>query len=95
LAAPPLGDGPACLRVPRGVGAGVRALDRDAAVGLLSRSATPLERVAFLAGVGTGGWALRAFARDAAVGANSPDDGVLDLTGAGEVAGCWGVGVWV
>jgi hypothetical protein len=44
---------------------------------LLKRSAALLLRVAFLTGVGTGGAALRALARDAAVGANKPDEGVF------------------
>lgn len=58
---------------------GVRALDNDAAVGLLSLSAASLLRVTFLTGGGGGGGALRERASDAAVGANRPKDGVLGL----------------
>lgn len=44
---------------------------------MLKRSAALLLRVALLTGVGNGGAALRALARDAAVGANRPDEGVF------------------
>jgi hypothetical protein len=57
----------------------VRALDNDAAVGLLSLSAASLLRVTFLTGGGGGGGALRERARDAAVGAKRPEDGVFGL----------------
>jgi hypothetical protein len=50
------------------------AFDKLAAVGLLSRSATSDESTAFFTGNGGTSGALRAFARDAAVGANRPDD---------------------
>jgi hypothetical protein len=50
----------------------------DAAVGLLKRSAALLLKVALLTGVGTGGAGLRPLARDAAVGANKPDEGVFE-----------------
>lgn len=56
---------------------GLRTFEIDAAVGLLNRSAALLLRVAFLTGVGNGGAALRDLAKDAAVGANKPDEGVL------------------
>ena len=56
---------------------GLRTFEIDAAVGLLKRSAAVPLKVALLAGVGNGGAALRALARDAAVGANRPDEGVL------------------
>ena len=69
-----------------GAGAGVLALLRLAAVGLLSRSNTPVLDVAFLTGVGTGDWALRARASEAAVGANRPEDGVFGRADAGVVA---------
>lgn len=62
-----------------GTGAGVRALDNDAAVGLLSLSAASLLKVIFLTGGGGGGGALRERASDAAVGANRPEDGVFGL----------------
>lgn len=61
----------------------MRALDNDAAVGLLSLSAASLLRVTFLTGGGGGGGALRDRARDAAVGAKRPEDGVFGL------ATCW------
>lgn len=54
---------------PLAAGTGSRTLELDAAVGLLKRSAALLLNVTFLTGVGTGGCALRARARDAAVGA--------------------------
>jgi hypothetical protein len=57
----------------------VRAFEAEAAVGLLRRSATLLESVTFLVGGGGGGCAFRAFARDAAVGANRPEAGVFGL----------------
>jgi len=57
----------------------VRALDNDAAVGLLSLSAASLLRVIFLTGGGGGGGALRERASDAAVGANRPEEGVFGL----------------
>lgn len=60
---------------------GRRTFEIDAAVGLLKRSAALLLRVAFLTGVGTGGAAFRALARDAAVGANKPDEGVFERGG--------------
>lgn len=63
-----------------GTGAvGARALDSDAAVGLLSLSAASLLRVTFLTGGGGGGGALRERASDEAVGANKPKDGVFGL----------------
>lgn len=71
------------------IGIGERALDRDAAVGLLSLSAALALSVAFLTGVGFASGALRALASDAAVGANRWDgvlgrdvvEGVLGLAG--------------
>lgn len=73
------------------IGIGERALDREAAVGLLSLSAALALRVAFLTGVGFASGALRALASDAAVGANKWD-GVL---GRDVVEGVLGlVGVW-
>lgn len=55
----------------------MRTFEMEAAVGLLRRSAALVLKVAFLIGVGTAGAAaFRAFARDAAVGANRPE-GVL------------------
>lgn len=69
--------------------AGERALDKEAAVGLLRRSATLLLNVDFLAGGGTSGALLRDRARDAAVGAYSPEDGVFGrVTGVGVLARC-------
>ena len=56
---------------------GKRDLDKDAAVGLLSRSAAAALRVTFLVGVGSCGSAFRARAREAAVGAKRPEAGVL------------------
>ena len=58
--------------------AGVAFAERasDAAVGLFRRSAELLLKVTFRTGGGNSGAALRAFAREAAVGANKPD-GVL------------------
>lgn len=56
---------------------GARALDKDAAVGLLSRSAAAALKTTFLVGVGICGWALRERAREAAVGAKRPVAGVL------------------
>lgn len=53
---------------------GVRTFEIEAAVGLLKRSAEVLLKVTFLTGEGTGGAALRIFAREAAVGAKSPED---------------------
>lgn len=71
-----------------GTGAGERALDIEAAVGLLRRSAALLLKVTFFVGVGSCGWAFRALASDAAVGADKPegvfgrlDDGVLGREG--------------
>lgn len=55
----------------------MRAFDMDAAVGLLNRSAALLLSVAFFTGGGAGGNALRERARDAAVGANNPEEGVF------------------
>ena len=68
-----------------GEGVGVRALDREAAVGLLSRSATALLNVVFFVGVGGKGGAFLDFAKDAAVGANRPEGvfGRLAVVGAG------------
>lgn len=59
--------------------AGARALDAEAAVGLANRSAELLLNVAFLTGVGNGMPAARDRAKDAAVGANRPEDGVFGL----------------
>lgn len=52
-------------------GAGVLVFDAEAAVGLesLSRAAFALDMDVFRVGVGTGGFAALALARDAAVGA--------------------------
>lgn len=76
--APPRAGEPVVLPpLEEGAGAGSRTLEIDAAVGLLKRSAALLLSVAFLTGVGTGGCALRARARDAAVGANRPVEGVF------------------
>ena len=60
-------------------GAGpVLTLESEAAVGLLRRSiASPLI-VVFLARGSNGGRAFRAFASEAAVGANKPADGVFE-----------------
>lgn len=58
---------------------GARAFDNDAAVGLLSLSVALLLNVAFFTGGGSGGWAIRERAREAAVGAKSPLEGVLGL----------------
>lgn len=58
---------------------GVLAFERLAAVGLLSLSATSGPRLSRLAGVGTGEGALRDRASEAAVGANRPVDGVLEM----------------
>lgn len=58
--------------------AGSRAFDKEAAVGLLSRSMELLLKADFLVGVEAGRGALRDRARDAAVGAKSPVDGVFD-----------------
>ena len=66
--------------------AGGRALDKEAAVGLLSRSMELLLRVDFLVGVGAGSGALRDRARDAAVGAKRPEDGVFDRLEVGVLA---------
>lgn len=49
----------------------------DAAVGLLNRSAALLLSVAFFTGGGAGEGTLRERARDAAVGANKPEEGVF------------------
>lgn len=68
------------------VAIGTRALELEAAVGLLKRAAASLLRVAFLVGVGTGGW-LRAFARDAAVGVNIPEDVLVREVDDGVVVG--------
>jgi hypothetical protein len=65
------------MRIGLAAGAGVRAFDMDAAVGLLKRSAELLLKVAFFTGGGAGGRALRERARDAAVGANKPVEGVF------------------
>jgi len=63
----------------------------DAAVGLLRRSAALLLRVAFFTGGGAGGRALRERARDAAVGANRPEEGVFGRdTLFGRAAGVFG-----
>lgn len=56
-----------------------RALDKEAAVGLLSLSVAALLSVTFRVGAGGWGGPVRALARDAAVGANKPEDGVLGL----------------
>jgi len=61
-----LGEGAA------GAGAIDFALEREAAVGLLSRSIASLLRVVFFTGRGGIGGVLRALASDAAVGANKP-----------------------
>ena len=66
--------------------AGSRAFDKEAAVGLLSRSMELLLKADFLVGVGAGRGALRDRARDAAVGAKSPVDGVFDRLEAGDLA---------
>lgn len=55
----------------------MRAFDIDAAVGLLNRSAALLLSVAFFTGGGAGRGTLRERARDAAVGANKPKEGVF------------------
>jgi hypothetical protein len=54
-----------------------RILDKDAAVGLLKRSAALLLSEVFLTGGGGWGGAFRDLAREAAVGAYRPDDGVF------------------
>lgn len=64
----------------------MRALDNEAAVGLLSLSAASLLKVTFFTGGGGGGGALRERASDAAVGAKRPEDGVFGL-----VIACCGV----
>lgn len=71
---------------------GTRALESDAAVGLLSRSAAALLNVAFFVGV-LGGGAFRALAKEAAVGAKSPEEGVLGRVEVGVFARVEGVGV--
>ena len=58
------------------IGAAERVLDSDAAVGLLRRSAELLPEATFFMGAGACG-ALRDRAREAAVGAYNPEDGVL------------------
>jgi len=70
----------------------------DAAVGLLKRSAEVLLSATFFVGVGSCGAALRALAREAAVGANKPDgvlgralEGVLGRAAADAVLGRDGV----
>ena len=76
-----------------GAGAEDFALEREAAVGLLSRSIASLLKVVFFTGRGGIGGALRAFASDAAVGANKP----LEREGVGVFlpdsarTGVWGV----
>ena len=68
-------------------GAAERDFDRLAAVGLLSLSATSVERDCFLIGGGGGtSGAFRALAREAAVGANKPLAGVFT----GVLAGVFG-----
>lgn len=79
-AVPLAGVGPLAADPPLvAVGDGARALAllKLAAVGLLSRSNTPVLDAAFFTGVGAGDCALRALAREAAVGANSPEEGVF------------------
>lgn len=71
--APPRAAGFAVPLAGGGAELGVRALDNEAAVGLLRRSATALLNVVFFVGVGGGGTAVLAFAKDAAVGAKRPD----------------------
>ena len=56
---------------------GVRIRDRDAAVGLLRRSAALLLMTTFFGGVEGFGCALRILAKDAAVGADRPVEGVF------------------
>lgn len=65
---------------------GERAFDNDAAVGLLSLSAELTLKVDFFAGVGSSGWALRDLAKDAAVGANNPVEGVFGRFVGGDLA---------
>lgn len=64
---------------------------------MLRRSAAPLLNVAFLIGVGTAGTALRAFARDAAVGANKPDpaEGVFGREVPAVKPGVFGRDIWL
>ena len=62
---------------PGGDATGVRIRDNDAAVGLLRRSAALLLTTAFLGGVEGFGCALRILAKDAAVGADRPVEGVF------------------
>lgn len=76
-------------------GGGLRALEREEAVGLLKRSAAELLSVTLRIGVGASAEALRAFANDAAVGANKLDEGVFALAGIAWEAGVLeGVGVF-
>lgn len=79
-----LATGPPLATV--GTGAEALALLKLAAVGLLSRSITPEFDAAFLAGVGRDDCVLRALAREAAVGANSPEEGVFGRAAAVGVA---------
>ena len=65
------------VRIGVAVGARVRAFDMDAAVGLLNRSVAVLLNAVFFTAGGRGGRALRERARDAAVGANRPEEGVF------------------
>lgn len=73
----------------RGAGAGAAAaeiLALDAAVGLLRRSIELLLIVGFFEGVGIWGAAFRDRARDAAVGANKPVEGVFGRADVGVLA---------
>lgn len=65
------------VRIGLAIGGRARAFDMDAAVGLLNRSAALLLSVVFFTGGGAGGGALRERAREAAVGANKPEEGVF------------------
>lgn len=70
------------VRIGLAAGGGARAFDIDAAVGLLNRSAALLLSVVFFTGGGAGVGTLRERARDAAVGANKPEEGVFGRDGA-------------
>jgi hypothetical protein len=59
----------------------ITALATEEAVGLLRRSAVELASDAFFVGVGSAGAELRERARDDAVGAYRPEDGVLGRAG--------------
>lgn len=76
VAGPPLVEGEPLTGV---VGWAERALDNEAAVGLLSLSAAELLRVALRIGGAACGGAFLDLASEAAVGANRPEDGVLGL----------------